>query len=113
MHERAICQEIIDICLQAKNDYQLETIDSITLKVGVYSCIHKGQLEYLFSISKQGTCLENSILLFEDDEYQVECLSCHHIYTTSLNQHICPKCQSQAFQVISGYDCYVENIEGR
>lgn len=113
MHERAVCQQIIDICLQAKEDYHLSVIDSIILKVGIYSCVHKGQLEYLFSIAKQNTALENTILLFEDDDYKVECLSCHHIYSPSLDQSICPQCHSQNYKVLSGYDCFVESIEGR
>lgn len=113
MHERAVCKQIIDICLQAKEEYHLTVIDSITLKVGIYSCIHKGQLDYLFQISKQGTDLENTLLLFEDEPYTVECLSCHHIYQPSLDHHVCDHCLSQEYKIISGYDCFVENIEGR
>lgn len=113
MHERAVCHEIMDICLQARNDYQLRSIESITLRVGIHSCINKGQLEYLFQIAKQDTFFENTQLLFIDEDYQVQCLNCGHIYSPQLEQPICEKCQSSHYQVISGYDCFVDHIDGQ
>ena len=112
MHERAVCREIMDICMEAKEEYNLDVIESITLKIGIHSCIHKGQLEYLFQISKQDTCFENTQLLFEDIDYEVECLNCHQTYKPSLDKHICPYCGSHKYNVINGYDCYVDSIDG-
>ena len=114
MHEKAVCKEIIDICLQAKEDYHLEDIYSVTLKVGIHSCVHKGQLEYLFQIAKQETDLKNTRLLFEDEPYQVQCLDCSHIYQPSFDTLItCEKCHSERYRVVSGYDCFVDHIDGK
>ena len=113
MHEKAVVQEIIDICIVAKEEYHLTNISTITMKIGPFSCVNKGQLQYLFEIAKQDTCLKETSLLFEDDAYIVECLSCHHQYQPSINtKPICNHCDSTKFKVISGYDCFVENIEG-
>ena len=113
MHEKAVVSEIIDITLQAKEEYQLSNISSITIKIGPFSCVNKGQLQYLFQIAKQDTLLKDASLLFEDDNYLVECKQCHHQYQPSIDKTpICNHCGSKDFHVISGYDCFVENIEG-
>lgn len=113
MHEKAVVQEILDICMQAKEEYHLSNISAITMKIGPFSCVNKGQLQYLFQIAKQDSCFNNTSLLFEDDDYIVECLDCHHQYSPSIYETpTCNHCQSTKFKVISGYDCFVEHMEG-
>lgn len=68
MHESTVCREILMIAQRAAFSNDIACITDITLAIGEKTCIQPEQLQFCFSIAKQGTIAEQAILHIIHDE---------------------------------------------
>ncbi|GFP78180.1 hydrogenase maturation nickel metallochaperone HypA [Clostridium fungisolvens] len=112
MHEVSIIQEVINITQNTAAENNMKRVDKITLKIGELSGAMIDSLVFAFNIIRQGTLVETSELEFIKVEAKAKCDNCDIIFKIDHFNRLCPTCNEFSNNVISGYELYIETIEG-
>lgn len=110
MHELSLCRSIINSVKPkiAKTNYDLV---SITIEIGVFSCVDESALKFNFKVLTKNTCFNGVELYCEAITALTECQSCKHRYQPIALFSQCPRCQSLETQLISGNELKIKEIE--
>ena len=111
MHELGIMYHIVDQVLRVVETNQLTEVESIVLQVGELSSVVPRYLHACYPPAVDGTVLENTKLEIETLIANGVCKSCGKVYPLIENLKICPKCQSEDFEIISGREFYLKEIK--
>lgn len=111
MHELSIAQELAEIIFKTleNNDKKNGKVSRIKIIIGETSGIDQEFLEHsLKEHIFKGTSCENAILEFCIEKIKIKCLSCGKEFTEPIFE--CD-CGNKDFDIISGRDVYVSEIE--
>lgn len=112
MHELSIANSLIEIATEHAEKYGAHKIDSITLRVGALSCVHKSALEFSFELVTKDTMLEGARLKFIDVPVAVYCAVCEaEVELPGVQRFRCPKCDTPSADIRRGQELDVETIE--
>ena len=111
VHEFPITMSILSIVLGNAREAQASKITKISLTVGQLSGIVPECVELQFRIASKGTIAEGANLSFNRPSSNLRCRKCGTSYSADGFQLRCPNCGKQEFEVLSGRECLVENIE--
>jgi hydrogenase nickel incorporation protein HypA/HybF len=89
---------------------QLSEVEAIVLQVGELSSVVPRYLHACFPPAVDGTMLENTKLEIEILKANGICKACKKIYPILENSRVCPECQSEDFELISGTEFYLKEI---
>ena len=112
MHETSIVINILEtVTTQCRRD-GYKKINSIRLKIGKASHILADSLQFAFEIIREDTIAKDAELIIETIPLTARCKSCSHEFDTSQQLVFeCPACTSKSFEIISGYEMEIVDME--
>jgi hydrogenase nickel incorporation protein HypA/HybF len=112
MHEVSIIQNVIEIVTQKAIDNNLTNIRKVTLKIGELTDIMPESLSFAFESCRIGTLLEGATLEIQNVSALGQCQDCNLEFPIDHFNKLCPNCHKFCSSIISGYELYVNTIEG-
>lgn len=112
MHELSIALSIIEGATEEAEKHDNATVEAVHLKLGKLSGVVKDALLFSWEIACQGTTLEHSRLEIEEIPIVAFCGNCRENKTiATINNLICPQCETPATEIISGRELQVTALE--
>jgi hydrogenase nickel incorporation protein HypA/HybF len=111
MHELAVTQSILEICVRAADAQNAARITDIYLKIGQWSSIVDDSVQFYWETISEGTLAQGATLHFERIPTQLLCLDCAQVYPPTSIELKCPQCGSLRVHVQQGDEFQVEAIE--
>jgi hydrogenase nickel incorporation protein HypA/HybF len=111
LHEFAISASIVSIVLEHAEAAGASKVTKIALKIGRLSGIVPECVELQVSMLSRGTIAEGANLSFDQPPSSLHCRPCNIDYSPDDFNLLCPSCGKKEFDVVSGRECLVENIE--
>jgi hydrogenase nickel incorporation protein HypA/HybF len=111
MHELAVTENILEICLRHAGQANATRIASINLVIGDLSSIVGDSVQFYWDIIAKDSLAEGAKLNFERIEAEMTCSSCQHVFTPNNENFLCPKCSSPRVRVTKGEEFYVASID--
>jgi len=112
MHEVGIAQSLLDIAIEHCSRQGYERIESIKVKIGKASGVMPDSLLFAFETMKIGTIAEKASLIIDEIPVSGFCNSCKSNFTVEDAYVIsCPNCGNVSFQVETGRELNVAEME--
>jgi len=130
VHEASIAQNIIQIAVKVAMENNAKKIHKITIVVGELHFLDLEALKFAFQVLSENTLAEKAELNVKLSPAKFKCSNCGEEWEFSLSKigdnaigklHFtpdliinflkCPRCNSSEFEITSGKELYVENIE--
>jgi hydrogenase nickel incorporation protein HypA/HybF len=111
LHEFAISTSIMSIVLDHAQAAGAVKVTGIALKIGRLSGIVPECVDLQVHMLSKGTIAEGANLSFDQPQSSLHCRPCNIDYSPDVFNLLCPNCGRKEFDVISGRECLVENIE--
>ena len=108
MHEMALTQGIVDICLQHSAG---QRITAVVVEIGTLSGVVPEAVEFCFAACSSGTLAESARLEIKRQEAQGRCLDCSTLQPVERLYDPCRQCGSYALEILSGEEMRVVEIE--
>lgn len=112
MHEVSIMQNSIKIVLEKAKENNLKNISKITIKIGELSGVMSDSLIFAFNSLSKGTIAEGAEFLIEKVDATAMCNDCGITFKIDHFNKLCPSCNKFSTNILSGYELYVNTIEG-
>ncbi len=109
MHELGIVMEILDITGEIAREQGLKKISSVTVEIGELSGIIGDYLSECWMVAREG--------IFKDAELKTERItavarcSCSAEFEMIKNNRVCPVCKKSDYEIISGREFTIKEIE--
>ncbi|MFH1220950.1 MAG: hydrogenase maturation nickel metallochaperone HypA [Candidatus Eisenbacteria bacterium] len=111
MHELSIATRIVDIVTRVMEENSAREVGAVTVEIGPLSGVDRSSLEFCFTALAKGTKLEKAHLKIEEISPRAKCRKCASEYEVSLDDFRCKACGSSNFEVLSGTDITVREVE--
>ncbi|ACD97164.1 hydrogenase maturation nickel metallochaperone HypA/HybF [Trichlorobacter lovleyi] len=108
MHEMALTQGIVDICLQHAGGQRISTV---VIEIGTLSGVVPEAVEFCFSACSTETLAASARLEIRRIEAQGRCLDCSGVQPVERLYDPCRQCGSYALELLSGEEMRVVEIE--
>lgn len=112
MHEISIIQNVVKIVSDSAIENRLTKVTKVSLKIGELCGVTPECLNFAFEICIIDTMLEGSTLEIEKVIAVAECRECKQKFPIDHFNKLCPCCNKFCSNIISGYELYVNTIEG-
>jgi len=112
MHEVSIMENAIKIVLEKAKENNLRNISKITVKIGKLSGVMSDALVFAFGSISKGTIAEGAEFLIEKVDATAMCNDCGIVFEIDHFNKLCPNCSKFSTNILSGYELYVNTIEG-
>ena len=86
-------------------------VGSVTVEVGLLSGIDRSSLEFCFGALAKDTKIEGARLVVEEAKPVAKCRKCGAEYQVSMDDFRCKACGSAEFDVLSGMDISIKEVE--
>ena len=113
MHELGILCNIVEIVLKAVADHELTEVEAIVLQVGELSAVIPKYLHSCYPAAVDGTILKSTSLEVEIQSANAVCRKCNRVFAVMVNNGVCPHCESDDYEVISGQEFKVKELRAR
>ena len=111
MHELAVTQSILEICLQHAQEANAANITDINLVIGQFSSIVDDSVQFYWDMIADGTIARGAVLHFKRIPGEMTCQTCSHVFHPSDRTFACPSCGSVAVRITRGEEFRVESID--
>jgi len=111
MHELSITQNILSIALEQAEENHAKRITKINITIGELSGIVDECVEFYFELLTKNTTAAGATLCFDRSPTKLRCRKCNNTFSPDDIKWICPGCESQSAEIVSGRECYVSSIE--
>ena len=112
MHEVSIMENTINIISEKAEENNLKNISKITIKIGELSGVMSDSLIFAFNSLSKGTIAEGAEFLIEKVDATAMCDDCGITFEIDHFNKLCPNCNKFSTNILSGYELYVNTIEG-
>lgn len=112
MHEVSIIQNVINIVCEKAFENSLVKINKVSLKIGEFSGVYEDSLRFAFEAASKETIAEGAELVIERVAAAAKCGLCNISFKIDHFNKLCPECKSFCENIISGYELYIDTIEG-
>ncbi len=103
MHELSIALSIVDMAEEEARRQGATLVKAVHLKVGPLSGVVQEALRFSYGIGCEGTMLEGSALVIEDEPAIIYCDRCEvERALVSIQSFFCPVCSAPASRVVRG-----------
>lgn len=112
MHELAVSQNILEACIKEAEKEQGRRIKKIKLKIGEFTGIVPDCIKFYFEQISKETLAKDAELIIKTLPLKVKCKKC--CKTSNISEpyfFICPQCQAQDLEIISGKELLIESID--
>ena len=111
MHEFSITESILSIALEKAEENRAKRITKINIHIGDLSGIVDECVEFYFPILSKDTIAADAVLTFEKTPTKLHCRECDNTFSPDDIYWVCPGCNSQSVEIVSGRECYINTIE--
>jgi hydrogenase nickel incorporation protein HypA/HybF len=111
MHELAVTESILEICLRHAEKAEAKRIVSINLVIGQVSSILDDSVQFYWDMISEGTIAKGARLYFERIPAEMKCSDCGEIFSPDDETFLCPRCHSQRVRIIKGDEFRVDSID--
>jgi len=112
MHEVSIIQNVVEIVTEKAIENKFTKVNKVSLRIGELSGVMPESLNFAFKSCIIDTILEGSTLEIEKVKAIAECAECKKQFPIDHFNKLCPCCNKFCSSIISGYELYVNTIEG-
>ena len=112
MHEVSIIENVIKIVSEKAVENNLTKVNKVSLKIGELSGVMSESLNFAFENCIVGTIMEGAKLEIERVKARAKCTDCEQEFPINHFNKLCPSCKRIYSSIISGYELYVNTIEG-
>ena len=110
MHELGIVYEVINIVDRFAKENQLTRVDKIVLEVGQLSQAIPRFLKECYPAAVSETAYEDTKLEIIVLPANAKCKTCSEVYNIIEHRKICPECQGDKYELISGQEFNIKEI---
>ena len=113
MHEASIALSILDIAQSQCEEKGCRSVDSIRVRIGKAAGVLPDSLIFAFDAAKDNTVAKNARLIVEAVPVGGVCNECKKEFSVDDVQYIfaCPLCGSKSFEITSGREMDVVDME--
>ena len=113
MHETALALSILDIVEEKCREAGGTTVDSVRVRIGKAAGVLPDALQFAFDAVKTTTVAEKAQLVIEHVPVGGVCLDCKKEFTVDDVQYVfsCPHCGSKTFEITSGREMEIIDME--
>jgi hydrogenase nickel incorporation protein HypA/HybF len=113
MHEASLALSILDIVQTKCQEQGCSSVDSITVRIGKAAGVMPDSLAFAFNAAKDNTVAKNAQLLIESVSVGGVCNTCKKDFTIDNAQYVfaCPLCGSTSFEITSGREMDIVDME--
>ncbi len=113
MHEASIALSILDIVQSKCQEEGCSSVDSIRVRIGKAAGILPDSLVFAFDSAKDNTVAKNATLTIETVPVGGTCHDCKKEFTVDDVQYVfsCPRCGSKSFEITSGREMEIVDME--
>ena len=112
MHEVSIIENVIKIVSEKAIENNLTKVNKVSLKIGELSGVMSESLNFAFENCIVNTMIEGAKLEIERVTAVAYCEDCKQDFPIDHFNKLCPSCNKFYSNIISGYELYVNTIEG-
>ncbi|SHI66453.1 hydrogenase nickel incorporation protein HypA/HybF [Geosporobacter subterraneus DSM 17957] len=112
MHEVSITADLFEIIEENITLHKLNKISKVGLKIGEMTCLEESALRFSFEAFSKDTAVEGAELIIERVKATALCSQCGDVYGISFYNKICPQCSSFSNDVVTGYELFIDTLEG-
>ena len=114
MHEMALCRNVADIVLEEASRANAVRVSGIYLTIGYGRDIVEDLFETLLAWMLRDTIAAEAKLHLTRVPFTVQCDDCGHVFHVDVHDRStwhCPRCSSTCYELNSGMEFYVNDIE--
>jgi hydrogenase nickel insertion protein HypA len=113
MHEASIALSILDIVQTKCQEEGGSSVDSVRVRIGKAAGIMPDSLVFAFDAAKDNTVAKNASLTIETVPVGGTCHGCKKEFTVEDAQYVfsCPLCGSKSFEITSGREMEIVDME--
>ena len=113
MHELGIVYEVVKIVDGFVKENQLTTVEKIVLEIGQLSQAIPRFVEECYPAAVDGTDYENTALEIIVMPANAKCKECGEIYNVVEHRKVCPSCQNDDFDLLTGQEFNIKEVVAR
>lgn len=110
MHELGIVYEVIKIVDSFSKENNLTKVDKIVLEVGELSQAIPRFIEECYPAAVNETPYEDTKLEIIQLPANAKCKDCNEIYNVIKHRKVCPKCNGENYNLVSGREFNIKEI---
>ncbi|MFC2050468.1 hydrogenase maturation nickel metallochaperone HypA [Chloroflexota bacterium] len=107
----AIARNIVNIAVAAAEEEGARRITRVNVVAGELRGIVPAQLIFCFGLMAENTVASGAYLGLEITPVMGKCKKCKNTFTVKDYRYICPRCQCEEIQTLSGTELRVKDIE--
>ena len=111
MHELAVTQSILEICLRHAEEANAAKITDINLIIGQFSSIVDDSIQFYWDMIADGTIAHGAVLHFNRIPGEMTCRTCGQTFRPDDETFACPFCSSVLVKITKGEEFRVESID--
>jgi len=111
MHEMSIAQSIVEIVEEILENEPESRLRKVIVEVGELTAVVPESLEFCYQALTAGTKFENSRIVIEKIPVVARCKNCHREFPTDTVFMLCPHCESNDIEILSGQELQVRELE--
>ena len=112
MHELSIALSIVELAEEESERRGGVRVNAVHLKLGRLSGVVKAALESAFSMAREGTILEETVLVVEEIPIVAYCPACLAERAVASMQHFaCSVCETPLSEIVHGRELEVVALE--
>ncbi|MCA9402180.1 MAG: hydrogenase maturation nickel metallochaperone HypA [Candidatus Omnitrophica bacterium] len=113
MHEFSIIDSMLLQIYDLIDTHRLAGVSEIEIEAGELRQVIPEIMEFAFTQSIQGTCLEGARLKINQCEAQARCRSCAETYRPAVADFTCPACRVADADILTGDQIILLSITAR
>jgi len=113
MHELGIMCNIVERVLEVVESNGLSEVEAIVLSVGEQSGVVPQYLHSCYPAAVDKTMLENTLLEINIVQSNAVCKSCGKTFGLVESKGVCPQCESEDLDIVSGTEFILKEIRAR
>ena len=114
MHELAVTESLLQVVLRHAGEGGAGKVVSVNVRIGELSDLVSLWMQRYFDYLSRGTIAEGALIRIERIPATFRCDACNYIFPADPRTReaiCCPRCASAAMTLVTGRECFVQQIE--
>jgi hydrogenase nickel incorporation protein HypA/HybF len=114
MHELSVTESLLQVVLRHAREGHAGKVVSVSVRVGELSDLVSVWMQRYFDYLSRGTIAEGACIRIERIPATFRCDACGDVFPADPRTREairCPRCASDAMTLVTGRECFVEQIE--
>ena len=113
MHELSLLENVRTILEEHARSQHFQTVENITLEIGVLSCVELDALTFAFASVMKDSLAEYAELKFKRIEGQGRCFECSQLTPMLELYDVCAHCGHFRVEIVSGLEMKITELKVR